>query len=133
MDTYSYRETITGEIDMIIDGVEIHNTNVETKRKYWPKFAEFMENQFVHGGTKYALEGQEDKEVTDWCSEIVPGKTGVDGIIWTVGKYLGRFKNFRRERDLFKIATYCYIAWLKMGFHLQEEHDEDVNKEKEDL
>lgn len=118
---------------MIIDGMEIHNTNIETKRKYWPVFAKFVENQFVHGGSKYALEGQEDKEVTDWCCEIVPGQTGVDGVLWTTAKYIGRFKNFKRERDLFKIATYMFIIWLKMGFHLQGTHDEDVNIEKMDV
>lgn len=118
---------------MIIDGVEIHNTDIESKRKYWPKFAKFMENQFEFGGTKYAMDGQEDKEATDWCCEIVPGKTGVDGILWTAARYIGRFKNFKRERDLFKIATYCFIMWLKMGFHLQDEHDQDVNKEKKDV
>jgi hypothetical protein len=43
-------------------------------------------------------------------------------------KYIFRFKNFHREKDLLKIATYCFILWLKMGAHLQETHDEDVQK-----
>ena len=32
------------------------------------------------------------------------------------------------EKDLLKIATYCYICWLKAGHHLKEEHDEDTGK-----
>jgi len=27
-----------------------------------------------------------------------------------------------------KIATFSYIAWLKKGYHLAEEHDEDTDK-----
>lgn len=111
----------------------VHNTDVELKRKYWPKFAEFMANQFEHGGKKYAMDGQEDKEITDWVCELSPGKTGADWVLQTCAKYCGRYINFKRERDLFKIATYCFIMWLKMGYHLQVEHDEDVNVEKEDV
>jgi hypothetical protein len=44
-------------------------------------------------------------------------------------KYLGRYKNFRREKDLLKIATYMYIAWLKEGYHKLEVHDEDIKKD----
>lgn len=108
---------------------KVFNTDVETKKKYYSKFSELMENQFKHGGNKYCLDGQSDKEATDWVCEFVPGNTGVDWILGTMAKYLGRFKNFQREKDLLKIATYCYIAWLKMGFHLKEEHDEDIKKE----
>jgi len=68
--------------------------------------------------------------VTDWVCEIVPGETGVDWVLGTMAKYIGRFINFKREKDLLKIATYCYIVWLKMGFHLNKDHDEDVNIKK---
>lgn len=108
---------------------KIYNTDVKTKRDNWPKFEKMIRNQFEHGGEKYALEGQSDKESTDWICELSPGKTGIDWIILTICKYAARFLNFKREKDLLKIATYCYIAWLKMGYHLNEEHDEDV-KEK---
>lgn len=107
----------------------MYNTDTKTKAENWAKFAELMENQFKFGGEKYALEGQPDKEITDWVCEICPGSTGVDWILGTMAKYIGRFKNFQREKDLLKIATYCYITWLKMGFHLQEKHDEDAKKE----
>jgi hypothetical protein len=108
--------------------MKVYNTDVNTKREYWPVFEEMIRNQFEHGGEKYALEGQPDKEATDWVCELSPGKTGCDWILQTMAKYLGRFLNFRREKDLLKIATYCFIAWLKCGFHLQEQHEEDVKK-----
>ena len=102
---------------------------METKRVNWSKFAKFIENQFEHGGEKYCLEGQEDKEATDLVCEVNPGKTGIDWILGTITKYALRYKNFEREKDLFKMATYCYIAWLKKGYHIQENHDEDVEKQ----
>lgn len=100
------------------------STNIQTKRKYFPTFSNLIANQFNHGGEKYLH--TIDKEFTDVICEFVPGETGVDWILGTVMKYLGRFKNFQREKDLLKIATYCYIMWLKLGFHLNDEHDEDI-------
>jgi hypothetical protein len=106
--------------------MKIHNTNVTTKTKYWPIFEKMIRNQFEAGGEKYALDGQIDKEATDWVCELVPGETGSDWVLGTMAKYLARFKNFKREKDLLKIATYCFIVWLKMGYHLKEKHDEDI-------
>jgi hypothetical protein len=112
---------------------KLHNTGLETKRENWHKFASLIENQFKHGGEKYLLENQKDKEFTDLVCEISPGKTGFDWILQTCVKYVGRYINFQRERDLLKIATYCYIAWLKAGHHVEEEHDEDTRSQKKDV
>jgi len=111
---------------------KIYNTGIEAKRENWSKFAKFIENQFNHGGDKYSLPDQPDKEMTDLLCEMSPGKTGIDWILQTISKYCGRYINFSREKDLFKIATFAYIAWLKKGYHLKDEHDEDTEKEKED-
>jgi len=110
---------------------KIINTNIKQKKEYWNEFVKLLESQFMHGGDKYAL--NENKEATDWVCEGFPGDSGIDWLLGTQAKYLQRFKNFGRERDLLKIATYCYIAWLKKGFHLNGEHDEDVRREKEDV
>ena len=106
---------------------KIYNTSLKEKRENFKSFVELLRSQFEHGGEKYAL--LEDKEFTDIICEFVPGDTGVDWVLGTIFKYLGRFKNFQRERDLLKISAYCYIMWLKMGYHLQGKHDEDVKKE----
>jgi hypothetical protein len=106
----------------------IYNTGIETKKANFPAFMDLIGNQFKHGGEKYLLDGQNDKEFTDLVCEMAPGKTGCDWILQTMLKYLGRFLNFQREKDLLKIATYCYIIWLKKGFHLQERHDEDTKQ-----
>ena len=106
---------------------EIFNTNLKEKRDNYQMFVNLIREQFEHGGEKYAL--VEDKEFTDIICEFVPGDTGVDWVLGTVLKYLGRFKNLQREKDLLKISTYCYILWLKMGYHLRKEHDEDTKKE----
>ena len=107
----------------------IYNTGLDVKRDNFPKFVDLIGNQFNHGGEKYCLEGQKDKEFTDLVCEVCPGSTGIDWILGTIVKYIGRFKNFKREKDILKITCYCYLIWLKMGFHLSEEHDEDVKRE----
>jgi len=106
----------------------IHNTNIEVKKREWKKFAKLVENQFIHGGDKY--KGNGEKEFTDIICEAFhgDGETKVEWILGTCMKYLGRYKNFGREKDLLKVATYMYIAWLKGGFHLIDKHDEDVKK-----
>lgn len=109
---------------------KIHSTTVEVKQKYWPKFAEMNKNQFKHGGEKYALKGFPDMEATDLICKLweEPGTDEIKWIMKTCMKYMFRFQNFHREKDLLKISTYMYIIWLKMGFHLQNTHDEDVKK-----
>ena len=120
-------------IDQHKAGAKIFNTGINTKRENWPKFAELIENQFKHGGEKYLLDNQKDKEFTDLVCEVSPGKTGFDWILQTCVKYIGRYLNFQRERDLLKIATYCYIAWLKAGHHVTKDHDEDIQLQKKDV
>ncbi len=110
-------------------GKEIYSTNVVTKKKYWPVFAKLMENQFIHGGPKYSLPGQDDREATDAVCEMSPGKSGFDWIFQTQAKYGFRYMNFGREKDLLKIAAFAFIGWLKGGHHLEEEHDEDTEKD----
>lgn len=104
--------------------MKIYNTGLTVKRDNFEKFVKLISNQFEHGGEKYVL--AEDKEMTDWICEFSPGESGVDWILQTMAKYIGRFKNFQLEKDLLKIATYAYICWIKLGFHLQDEHNEDV-------
>ena len=109
----------------------IHNTTVETKREHWTTFSNLIANQFNHGGDKYKLEGFEDREATDLICQLweKPG----DELKWllkTIMKYVFRLRTQNREKDWLKIATYCYIGWLKCGHHLKESHDEDVQKEE---
>lgn len=106
--------------------ISMYNTGLSAKRENWAAFAKLIANQFEHGGEKYALIN--DMEHTDFVCLLSPGKTGVDWIIQTIVKYCGRFLNQKREKDLLKIATYCFLAWIKCGFHLNQDHDEDVKK-----
>ena len=99
-------------------------TNVKDKLEYFDKFVKLIEDQFVFGGKKYEL--LPGIESTD----ILTLSWGLEGLLWTINKYLFRFKNFHREKDLLKVATYMYILWLKYGFHLEEKHDTDTGKKK---
>lgn len=103
-------------------------TTVQVKRDHFKKFAALIGNQFEHGGDKYVLPGFTDREATDVISSVFGGPSEYDWVLGTMMKYIFRFKNFNREKDLLKIATYCFILWLKMGAHLQESHDEDTAK-----
>lgn len=105
-----------------------YNTTTDIKTKYFDKFAHLISNQFRHGGDKYKLPGFDDREATDVISQIFGGPHHEDWVLGTMMKYLLRYRNFRREKDLLKIATYCYILWLKAGHHLTEEHDEDITR-----
>ena len=112
-------------IQQKIDNFETFvNKVIGHREEVFKEFFEFIDNQFTHGGDKYKLDG--NKEFTDLICEAFPGDTGIDWILGTCMKYMGRYKNFKREKDVFKIATYMYILWLKAGFHLKETHDEDI-------
>jgi len=106
-------------------------TGLKQKQKYWKMFTDILEKQFKHGGDKYTFD--DTMEATDVICQMSPGKTGFDWILQTIAKYAMRFLIFKRERDLIKMATYCYIAWLKGGFHLTEEHDTDTSEDKKDV
>ena len=76
------------------------------------QFVKLIDDQFTYGGKKYAL--TTTKESTDMLFDI----HGYRWLVGTMHKYIFRYTNLARERDLLKIATYCYIMWLKRGFHL---------------
>jgi len=108
---------------------KVYSTIPSVKAKYWPKFAALMSQQFNHGGhEKYKLQGFEDREATDIISSVFGGESEFDWILGTMTKYIFRFKNLHREKDLLKVATYCYILWLKQGNHLKELHDTDTKR-----
>lgn len=109
----------------VIETADKCSTGLKQKRENFQSFIELIKNQFDHGGDKYAT-GTEGKEFTDLICEAFPGESGVDWVLGTCMKYMGRYKNFRREKDLLKVGTYMYLLWLKGGFHLKGSHDEDT-------
>lgn len=89
----------------------VRNTNIELKEEFFNEFCEQIRKQFRYGGKKYAAINPDipDKESTDYIVDVYP-----EFVEATIMKYLLRFKTQKREEDLFKIATYCYILWLKL-------------------
>jgi len=75
-------------------------------------FSKCIEDQFKYGGKKYASTS-ETKEATD----ILFDTFGHSWLVGTMCKYVFRYRNLARSRDMFKIATYCYLVYLKRGFH----------------
>jgi len=88
----------------------LRNTNIKIKKELFESFCKQIEKQFTYGGTKYSAINPlfPDKESTDYIIDCFP-----EFVEATMMKYLLRFKTQKREEDLFKIATYCYILWLK--------------------
>lgn len=111
--------------------MDSYTTGIEQKRENWSKFETIIKDQFEHGGDKYIFD--KNMEATDVICQMSSGKTGFDWVLQTITKYAFRFLIFKRERDLIKIATYAYIAWLKGGFHLQNKHDKDTSINKKDV
>lgn len=99
-----------------------YDTTLFTKEKHLSMFFGLIKDQLVYGAKKYA--NSHVRESTDILCEVYGG----EWLLGTMNKYLFRFKNTQREKDILKIAAYAYILWLKSGFHLRETHDADTNK-----
>ena len=82
--------------------------------KKFDDFINLVSDQFTYGGKKYALDDK--RESTD----ILFDTHGKNWLFGTLDKYCFRYSNLKRERDILKIATYCYIIWLKRGYFLQD-------------
>jgi hypothetical protein len=76
------------------------------------KFLNLVEDQFKYGGKKYQLQGVSTRESTD----VLFDTHGMTWLFGTCHKYCFRYSNLQRERDLFKIATYMFLTWLKRGY-----------------
>ena len=75
-------------------------------------FINLVRNQFEYGGQKYAF--NDTRESTD----VLFDKHGKNWLFGTMDKYTFRYINCAREKDILKIATYCFILWLKRGFFI---------------
>jgi hypothetical protein len=89
----------------------MRNTNLKIKEKYFPLFVSQIRDQLMKGAKKYAQ--SDEKEWTDLICDAVGTKEYIIGCIM---KYSGRIVNGdpRQEEDVFKIATYAYLLWLKL-------------------
>lgn len=86
----------------------------------WNRFTNLVKDQFTYGGKKYAL--STTKESTDCLFDTY----GYTWLLGTIHKYIYRYNNLARERDLLKIACYMYIMWLKRGFHIETQGTNQV-------
>lgn len=125
--------------------LNLFNTTTEVKQSWFREFEEvlnqhredifkefstLLKNQFMFGGKKYGGLSVTDREATDIICGMFGGESGIDWVLGTIVKYIFRYKNFGQEKDLLKIATYCYILWLKAGFHTLTGHQEDTTINK---
>ena len=83
------------------------NTSLKIKQKYLPGFLKEIEKQLTSGGNRYAL--SENKEMTDLVCEVA----GNEWILGNIVKYVGEYKNTKQIQNLYKIATYAFILYLR--------------------
>src|SRR3990167_11147640 len=86
------------------------------------QFNNLTKNQFIWGAKKYSLAENSVRESTD----VLVDMFGFRWLIGTLAKYYFRFKNLNQEKELLKIGCYCYIIWLKRGFHLSSRGLDDI-------
>ena len=96
------------------------DTNKVLKEKYIDQFFDLIKDQLLYGAKKY--QNDDNREATD----IIADSFGIEWFLGTCLKYLLRFKNLQREKDLLKVTAYMFLVWLKMGYHLTEQHDTDT-------
>lgn len=94
-------------------GRMVYNTGLEVKLSALPLFYERIKEQIIKGGEKYEI--GEGREATDLMMEADPR-----WIMATIIKYAVRYLHSEHEEDLFKIATYAMLQWIKSGYHNQE-------------
>jgi len=71
-----------------------------------------MKDMALQGTDKFAGAEKDSKETIDILPDIL-GKEGyVHGVMFDLIKRIIRFKNQSRERDLIKMALWCYLLWM---------------------
>lgn len=89
--------------------MKLRDTNLDVKGKEFPNFMTLVGEQLLYGGKKYAaLPGRPDRESTDYIVDLYP-----EFIESTMVKYIQRWRVQKREEDLVKIVTYCFLLWVK--------------------
>lgn len=107
--------------------LRIRSTNVRIKRQYIDEFFDHIKGQFEYGGDKYKPINSDvfpEKESTDFLCDAW-------GLRWVLGicnKYLFRLDNQWREEDMYKIATYMFLLWLKLYSGEHAEHNRQAAK-----
>ena len=87
--------------------------HLDTVSKDLETFIGQIKSQMEYGGVKYKA-NKDGKESTD----VLFDTFGPNWVIGTICKYVFRLTNVGRSKDALKIATYCYILWLKRGFYV---------------
>ena len=87
--------------------------SIPPKLARFEEFTGMMRTLALQGTEKYSGAETNQKETID----IIPDILGEEGYInFSLGdliKRIIRFKNQRRERDLFKIALSAYLLWMR--------------------
>jgi len=109
------REWIPGEpLGFPEKGGDMADTQVDEipkKLQWFDEFVAEMREMILIGTDKYTGAEKDQWETIDIMPKMFGTEKFVGYILNDITKRLIRFNNQGRERDLFKIALWCYLLW----------------------
>ena len=91
--------------------VKTSKGDIPRKLKEFEDFVVHMSNVILQGTDKYTGAEKDTAETIDIMPMMVGKKGYIDFVICDITKRLLRFRNDARERDLVKIAVWCYLLY----------------------
>jgi len=89
--------------------IQAKEKDIPRKLSYFDEFIGHMKSIILQGTDKYTGAEKDKAETIDIMPQVVGEDGYVSFIICDILKRLIRFKNDRRERDIIKIAVWCYL------------------------
>ena len=89
--------------------IKTNEKEIPNKLKYFDEFCKHMKDIMLQGSDKYAGANKDKSETIDIMPQVVGFNGYISFVICDILKRLIRFKNDERQRDLVKIAVWCYL------------------------
>jgi len=89
--------------------IQAKEKDIPRKLSYFTEFIKDMKGIILQGTDKYTGAEKDKAETIDIMPQVVGEDGYVSFITCDILKRLIRFKNDRRERDIIKIAVWCYL------------------------
>lgn len=88
--------------------------DIPQKLSRFNEFTSLMKTLAMQGAYKYTGSQMGKKETIDIIPDILGEEGYVNFVLGDLIKRVIRFKNQRRERDLFKMALWAYLLWMRL-------------------
>jgi hypothetical protein len=88
-----------------------NESEIPAKLKEFDAFCQGIKDIILQGTDKYAGAQKDKAETIDIIPKVLGAQGYTDFILGDLLKRIFRFKNQRRERDIFKMACWLYLLW----------------------